>query len=125
MSDYIRKEACPHCGSSDANALYDDGHHYCFSCETYTLPEGGKVEQQDENFVTGVASSLPKRNISLDTCRFWDYRVGSFNGQTVQIANYKDDNGKTIGQKLRFANKDFVYLGDKDAGLYGKHLWWS
>lgn len=125
MSDYIRKEACPHCGSSDANALYDDGHHYCFSCETYTLPEGGKLQQQDETFVTGVASALPKRNISLDTCRFWDYRVGSFNGQTVQIANYKDDTGKTIGQKLRFANKDFVYLGSKDAGLYGKHLWRS
>ena len=57
-SDYIRKEACPHCGSSDANALYTDGHHYCFSCETYTLPEGEEVEQVDDNFTTGHVLSL-------------------------------------------------------------------
>ena len=30
---------CDKCGSSDANALYSDGHMYCFSCETYTPPE--------------------------------------------------------------------------------------
>lgn len=124
-SDYIRKEACPHCGSSDANALYTDGHHYCFSCETYTLPEGEEVEQVDDNFTTGHVQALNKRGISADTCRFWDYRIGQYNGQPVQIANYKDNTGKAVGQKLRFQNKDFIYLGDKSAGLYGQHLWRS
>ena len=30
----ISKGPCPACNSSDANALFDDGHSYCFSCET-------------------------------------------------------------------------------------------
>jgi twinkle protein len=35
---------CPRsteCGSSDAYFEYDDGHGYCFSCNTYFPPEGG------------------------------------------------------------------------------------
>ena len=27
---FLRHEACPDCGSSDALAVYDDGHTYCF-----------------------------------------------------------------------------------------------
>ena len=38
-SEFIRHEACPHCGSSDANALYSNGNHYCFSCQTLTPAE--------------------------------------------------------------------------------------
>ena len=33
-SEFIRHEPCPDCGSSDALALYTDGHQYCFSCQT-------------------------------------------------------------------------------------------
>ena len=32
----IRHTACESCGSSDANAEYDDGTYFCFSCNTYT-----------------------------------------------------------------------------------------
>ncbi len=34
-ADFVRHEACPSCGSSDANALYSNGNHFCFSCETF------------------------------------------------------------------------------------------
>ena len=34
-SNYIRKTACVACSSSDAFAIYDDGHGYCFSCHHY------------------------------------------------------------------------------------------
>lgn len=125
-SNYIRKESCTHCGSSDANAIYTD-HSYCFSCETYALL-GEPVEPTptNTNLVDGQVCSLSKRGISNDTCKFWDYRIGQYKGQAVQIANYKNDRGRTIGQKLRFANKDFLYLGDsKDIGLYGQNLWRS
>lgn len=125
-SNYIRKESCTICGSSDANAIYTD-HSYCFSCETYALL-GEPVEPTpaNTNLVDGQVCSLSKRGISNDTCKFWDYRIGQYKGQAVQIANYKNDRGRTIGQKLRFANKDFLYLGDsKDIGLYGQHLWRS
>ena len=35
-SNLVRKGPCPDCGSSDACAVYDDGHTHCFSCETTT-----------------------------------------------------------------------------------------
>ena len=40
---------CPNCGSSNALALYDDGHTYCFSCKTrnYQSKLEGKVLTDD------------------------------------------------------------------------------
>ena len=35
-SEFIRHEPCPDCGSSDALAIYTDGHTFCFSCQTRT-----------------------------------------------------------------------------------------
>ena len=35
MSTFLRHEACPNCKSSDALAVFDDGHSYCFSCHWY------------------------------------------------------------------------------------------
>lgn len=35
-SHFLHHEACPKCGSSDANAVYSDGHTYCFSCRHRT-----------------------------------------------------------------------------------------
>jgi twinkle protein len=127
-SAYIRKESCPHCGSSDANALYSDGHHYCFSCETVTPSEeeSSNVVAINTDFmpVRGTHQALSKRKLSLETCKLWNYQVADYNGQKVQVANYSDDKGHVIGQKVRFQNKDFTFLGDaKGATLYGKHLW--
>lgn len=128
-SELIRKESCPHCGSSDANALYTDGHHFCFSCNTYTPSEDEPVtteiaQAKDFTPLIGEHKALPKRKLTLETCRQWDYTVAEYNGQPVQVANYKDINGKIVGQKIRFPNKDFIFAGDaKKAGLYGMHLW--
>jgi twinkle protein len=80
--------------------------------------------------MTGTATAsdastkaLAKRLINEETCKHFAYTVSDFKGKTVQIANYKRD-GKTVAQKVRFANKDFLFLGDtKKAGLYGQHLW--
>ena len=36
VSEFLEHTSCPDCGSSDALAVYDDGHTYCFSCNTYT-----------------------------------------------------------------------------------------
>jgi twinkle protein len=77
------------------------------------------------DFVSGEAQALGKRRINEETCRKWGYRVGEFNGQTVQIADYWDPDGTAVvAQKVRFANKDFTVVGKlKEAGLYGQHLW--
>ena len=129
-STLIRKEACPHCGSSDANALYSDGHHFCFSCNTHTNAEENtevfNVEKTTQDFspLQGESKALPKRKLSAETCKKWGYKVGVYNGYTVQIADYKDLNSRVVAQKIRFPNKDFIFKGDaKKAGLYGQHLW--
>ena len=34
-SELIEHIACDECGSSDGNALYTDGHTYCYVCTKY------------------------------------------------------------------------------------------
>lgn len=67
---------------------------------------------------------LTKRKLTVDTCKKWDYHTGEYKGRQVQVANYKDAQGQTVAQKIRFPNKDFLFIGDtKNVGLYGQHLW--
>ena len=126
-SEYLYKTSCPHCGSSDANAVYSDGHHYCFSCTTYTHgqdTERGARPMMPQLIPFGETQSLPKRGLTEETCRKYKYSLGEYNGQPVQIATYCDIAGNPVAQKLRFKNKDFKFIGDtKAAGLYGQHLW--
>ena len=115
---------CKVCGSSDANSLYSDGHTFCFSCETYGQPDEEEriVESvvKDVNFKTGEYKPLVKRNLTEKTTRFWDYQVGD----GLHIANFKDANGKTVAQKLRYPDKTFAIVGDmKQAVLFGQNLW--
>ena len=77
------------------------------------------------DLIDGEYRSLIKRGIHEDTCRRYGYQVGTFNGQTVQIANYRDDLGQITGQKLRFADKDegMPWLGDgREPPLFGQWL---
>jgi len=67
--------------------------------------------------------ALTKRGITEETCKHFRYGIGEYNGKPVQIANYMVD-GEPVAQKLRFANKDFTFIGDpKQSLLYGQHLW--
>ena len=128
-SELIGHEGCPSCGSSDANAFYTDGHHYCFSCNKYTPPEGEEMDtvvkmfDYDNNFLTPEITELPKRRINEKTTRYWGYGMAEYHGKKVQVASYYNKEGEVVAQKLRFANKDFSVIGSlKDAGLYGQHL---
>ena len=56
QANFVRHERCENCGSSDANARYDDGHAFCFSCETYSPPEEEGEEPSGE-----YVSSIPTR----------------------------------------------------------------
>lgn len=128
-SEFVEHTACESCGSSDANAVYTDGHSYCFSCGGHSKSDGSSSPAPSASSkAAGLApvgrpQALPKRKLKEETCQKFSYTVTEYNGQTVQVANYKR-NGKVVAQKVRFANKDFRFLGDtKAAGLYGEHLW--
>lgn len=131
-SNFVRHTNCVHCGSKDNCAEYDDGHTFCFGCHTYTSGEGEIMKDQEiktpsrteKNLIYGDIAALSKREISEATCRKFGYEVGEYQGRPVQIANYRNDHGEIVAQKIRDANKNFTILGDaKEMGLFGQHLW--
>ena len=128
-SEFIAHTPCPACPSSDGFALYDDGHGYCFSCGHYEGTNQHTEERSSPKVNTELVNqgdnrALAKRHITEETTKRFDYQIGKFKGKTVQIANYKNNSGTTVAQKLRFPNKDFLFIGDtKEAGLYGQWMW--
>jgi len=131
----VAKEPCPACGSRDNLIRYSDGHAYCFSvgCEHYehgTDSETERPPKADRRPVLdliepGQFIALSKRGLTEEACRRAGYSVSSYHGQAVQVAAIKDpDTGQTKGQKLRFPNKDFKYIGEaKDDPFFMQHLW--
>lgn len=119
---------CEACGSSDAKAEFSDGHSYCFSCGSYTGCKGDRKPKHDERptlgLISGEVRGLRARKITDETCKHFNYRVGQYKGQTVQIAPYYDRDGKLIAQKLRTADKKFIWLGDQKHALpFGSQCW--
>jgi twinkle protein len=125
-SEFVQHEPCPACGSKDNLARYSDGHGYCFGCKHYENGDGQALEpitKARADLISVEPARLAKRSITEDTCVFWQYGIGQYNGQTVQVAQYIKDR-EVVAQKLRFPSKDFVVLGDtKSLPLYGMHLW--
>ena len=112
-SKLLFKGACDNCGSSDGNAHYDDGHAFCFVCETRTIydgsytptntnPKGGNMD-----LLRGEYRALAKRKLTEETVRKYGYHVASMSGETVQVADYKRD-GKVVAQKVRPQRGRFV-----------------
>lgn len=126
-STFLYHSACDECGSSDANSVYDDGHTYCFSCNTHKQGEKEmqtNVKEKCKDFITGTVSALSKRNIDFDTAQKFNYQTGAWFGRPCQIANYYDKDKQLVAQKLRYPDKTFQWLGDaKKATLFGQHLW--
>lgn len=132
-SVFVQHLPCENCGSRDNNSLYSDGHQYCFGCKTTIKGDGEPVEgssskpprtsftPEDYRIV-----GLPKRGLSEQTCRFWDYGVGEFHDKPAHFAHYRDPTSRELlAQKVRLASKDFPVLkadGTK-LPLYGQHLW--
>ena len=76
-SNFVRHEPCPKCGRSDAYSVYDDGHGYCFSCNTY-FNANGKQTKGERKMASGTINTreydgqtiaLTARGISEETCK--------------------------------------------------------
>ncbi len=128
-STLISKGPCDACGSSDANALYDDMHTYCFSCGKHTQGEGvvqpgtePQIPGAKSGLISGSIKGLRSRKITDETCKHFGYRVGLYKGKTVQIAPYYDRDGQLVAQHLRTQDKQFPWLGKpKGAMPFGYH----
>jgi twinkle protein len=114
-SSFLGHESCEDCGSSDALARYDDGHSFCFVCEKYTPADGQEVgpeEATPEGFLKWRPVPLPARGITASTCQLAGYGVADYKGSTVQVADYRDDRGRLIAQKIKTADKQFQIIGN-------------
>jgi twinkle protein len=126
-------EPCSDCGSSDALAVYDDGHTHCFSCgmtrfnqdtvvgitqHKQTKPRGSMKELEALNSMESVA--VVERGITKQTMHY--YGAGS-DGNKYYFP-YSDKDNKVVACKTRGVNeKTFGVIGDwKDAQLFGQNL---
>lgn len=130
-SELLHKGPCQDCGSSDACAVYSDGHTHCFSCGK-TRKNGGSTADQparsaaSKGLLHGEARPLTKRGISLKTAEQYDYTVGSHYDEAVQLAAYHNAAGQIVAQKVRPADKNKMHWrGDKKAALplFGQSKW--
>ena len=110
MNDRPKMTSCSSCGSSDANAIYPDGHSYCYSCTKYI----GSENEMEPNVLSinkpttnkpqtvGQVEEIPDRKISKDTARKYGVQVKkSGDVITHHIYQYYDNNGKHIANKIR------------------------
>lgn len=87
------------------------------------MGEAALAKSKEFEVITGDFKAIPPRKLTRDTCEFWGYSVGEVYDQPCQIATYRDASGKIVGQKYRFANKEFKTIGNVGTCLYGMHLW--
>lgn len=138
-SSFIRHVGCDHCGSSDANCLYDDGHLFCMACNTYTPPDSNREEGQIQTQLVQKPKSkgvvmeqrileeynkasfkpISDRNITLDTCKKYGVKTDEAGSQWYP---YYDNNGAIIGFKIKSKDKNFRVAGSISGSLFGQHL---
>lgn len=141
-SIFLYHAPCENCGSSDGNSVYSDGHEYCFVCEhrvpasderkeklstrRRTYSGGNNMSNNVWNFgdSNGRFSALTARGISKETCQKAGYWIAKVDGNMYQVADYRDQNGTIVSQKVRDKDKNFKTTGShKSDALFGKHLW--
>ena len=117
---------CEECGSSDAVSAYADGSTKCFSCGHKVweadIPDLTEAPSRPTNLVDVEIGPHPKRHLTMETCRKFGY------GRTddAWVAQYFDQTGNLVAQKLRLPGKKFSWRGDRSKiGLYGDWLWGS
>ena len=136
-SIYEGHEACPSCGSSDANARYSDGHLYCYSCETYIRGNQNGEDMQlntiqpdlqtkkSQPTSTGSLGDISDRKISKETCKKYNtYLQKSGATITHHIYQYFDRDGHHIANKVRRTeDKNFWTEGPiGNAVLFGQNI---
>lgn len=124
--------ACEMCPSSDGMCIREDGSKYCFACLGNKFADSSDKEQAVAKSATVqsvlISGTYPEvlknRGITKDILEFFNYQIGTYQGNPVHIANVHNAQGKLVAQQLRTANKDFIFLGQaSNLGLVGTHLW--
>jgi twinkle protein len=125
-SEYIEKVGCPACGSSDANAVYDDGHTHCFACGAnagFGEAQAASPKKDQAPLVEhGVSVDWTRRRISKSTLDHFnvtqrDLRWRGGEDRLVAIFPYYNKNNQECFQKLKALPKDFAARGDMASAM--------
>lgn len=114
---------CEKCGSSDANALYEDGHTFCYSCGK---PEFPSQERNTESCpAVGNLTDLKKTYVELTDRKISKASAEKYgiwrDGSTTYFPYFNDN--KHLANKVRYPDKEFSVEGDiKHSGLFGSQL---
>jgi len=122
---------CDKCGGSDPVSVDQDGHGYCFSCNTYLrdYDKGGsipdiKTYQRNANMGNdeGTFQALDDRGISLDTAK----KYGVKSSPNTHYYPYYISN-EMVSTKIRYCkDKDFSWRGStKGVMLFGQQAFQS
>lgn len=132
LSNFIRHEACPNCGSSDGLSVYSDNHTHCFVCSKNTQLNTESVGEisEEKSFVkeltplTTVFRAIPKRNLTEDAIRKYGIDVNLDKTQDVAHRYPYNKDGVHVANKVRRrTEKTFYYEGDPDGTeLFGQSL---
>lgn len=121
MSRYIKHTSCSNCGSSDANALYEDGSQYCFSCGFYKSSKVSPYvfkprEEQDDivrlpddvtkDYNRDAVLWAQKYGITISDMLSCPNPIWYSPNRNQLIFSWNDDEGKTIAWQARNLNKD-------------------
>jgi len=123
MANFLHHTSCEHCGSTDANAVYDDGSTYCFSCEKSTSSnnKGVRMEKKESSiYYDGEIEAIPSRNIDFETAKHFKVKTDQHGNL---IYPYYNLDGEMVATKVRVAGKkEFRWTGDPSkAVLFGMH----
>ena len=121
-SEFLSHEPCSHCGSSDGNSRYSDGHTYCFVCEHYESGDGTDHHHQSvatKVMMKGAPVRLKRRGLTEEVCR--KFRIHK-DGDVLRF-HYFSKNGTLSAAKIKTKDKTFFWEGkNTDHQLFGQNL---
>lgn len=126
-SSILSHGPCDKCGSSDANATYDDGHSHCFSCGHHinsvdTVTTDRQEETKDFTPLTSIYHEFRSRSLSKDTVKRYSIDVNVDPGSNILSRSPLFSGGKHVGNKVRRDGKEFYVEGNgKNLDLFGQH----
>lgn len=127
MGNLVQHIHCDKCGSSDGNALYEDGSTYCFVCESYGKGDGQVEEKSfmNETFNQVVAVPIANSIRGISPSTYKEYSYGK-DDKGNHLINHYDSNGNIVAQKIRYPDKTFSWTGNaKEAVPFGMNKWRS
>lgn len=139
----VDREQCPECldSTEDAVAVYEDGHKFCFKCNSLIEKESLFLENKivgkelllnlDPKLLKGSFLELKNRKISLETCQLYNVQIGKYTGsfgkgdkqrfaenELILIYNYIENN-RIYAQKIKSQYKEMFWKGNaSNPGLY-------